>query len=53
MVRNLLKDVHFFSNGSSAISGPGSNGYLCQATDRLRKLVDYINYAVTIVTVDF
>ena len=39
LVRNLLKDVHFFSNGSSLYSGPVSNGYLCQATDRLRKLV--------------
>ena len=38
-MRNLLKDVHFFSNGSSLYSGPVSNGYLCQATDRLRKLV--------------
>ena len=40
MVRNLLKDVHFFSNGFSAFSGPVNNSYLCQATDRLRKSVD-------------
>ena len=50
LVRNLLKDVHFFSNGSSLISGPISNGYLCQATDRLRKLVmcvENCNYSTT------
>ncbi len=53
MVRNLLKDVHFFSNGSSVISSPAGNGYLCQATDRLRRLVDYRNCATITVTVIF